>query len=621
MPRTSAASSSPARSSAWLNLRAGPLELRLDPRSGFVRRIRWGEREVLRGIYAAVRDHNWDTVAPELRFISRQVTPRAFKLEFECAHRRGDIQFVWRGRLEGSADGTVEYDFDGEAHTTFRKNRIGFCVLHPIRECAGAWARQVRSDGAEREARFPDAIEPQIFGQSPFRDLRSITHRAAPGWLAQVEFAGDVFEMEDQRNWTDASFKTYCTPLLAPFPVTIAAGGRIRQRVVLRLIPDGPGHRPAVRRKRAGAIPTLNLPAAPTGSLPSLGLGVASHGAPLTPAEIAHLRALQLAHLRADVRPGQPAEAAGVARALRQAAQLQVPLELAVHLPARGQVDPRWLLALLRESPVPVARVLALREGEPATSAGTLAWARRHLGELAGRIGAGSDCNFRELNHEHAIGQLGLAGADVIFWSVNPQVHAFDDLSIMETLEAQPATVQSARALAGGRPLVVSPVTLRQRFNPVATGAAATPARGELPAAVDPRQREQFAAAWTLGSIAALAAARVESITYFETTGWRGVMERTRGSPLPKEFPSRPGELFPVYAVLAGLAGFRQVAVADAGEGYVALTLFAPGRSPRAMIGNLQPEAKRVRVRSGSKVRLLRLLPYAVVQWDQDLGQ
>ena len=30
---------------------------------------------------------------------------------------------------------------------------------------------------------------------------------------AELAFEGDIFEMEDQRNWTDASFKTYCTPL------------------------------------------------------------------------------------------------------------------------------------------------------------------------------------------------------------------------------------------------------------------------------------------------------------------------------------------------------------------------------------------------------------------------
>src|SRR5215210_957137 len=44
---------------------------------------------------------------------------------------------------------------------------------------------------------------------------------------------GDVFEMEDQRNWTDASYKTYVRPLALPWPYTLCAGESIAQRVSL----------------------------------------------------------------------------------------------------------------------------------------------------------------------------------------------------------------------------------------------------------------------------------------------------------------------------------------------------------------------------------------------------
>ena len=55
--------------------------------------------------------------------------------------------------------------------------------------------------------------------------------------------------------------------------------------------------------------------------------------------------------------------------------------------------------------------------------------------------------------------------------SLNPQVHAFDNASLVETLEAQKWTVESARKFVGGLPISVSPITLRPRFNPNATGA------------------------------------------------------------------------------------------------------------------------------------------------------
>ena len=36
-------------------------------------------------------------------------------------------------------------------------------------------------------------------------------------------------------NWTDASFKTYSTPLSRPFPVEVASGEEIHQKVTLNL--------------------------------------------------------------------------------------------------------------------------------------------------------------------------------------------------------------------------------------------------------------------------------------------------------------------------------------------------------------------------------------------------
>lgn len=51
--------------------------------------------------------------------------------------------------------------------------------------------------------------------------------------------------------------------------------------------------------------------------------------------------------------------------------------------------------------------------------------------------------------------------------------------------------------------------------------------------------------------------------------GWRGVMERERGSPSPAEFPSLSGAVFPVYHVLADLAG---------GGFYAPARISAPGR-------------------------------------------
>ena len=168
-------------------------------------------------------------------------------------------------------------------------------------------------------------------------------------------------------------------------------------------------------------------------------------------------------------------------------------------------------------------------------------------------IGAGTNVYFTELNSRRPPIEV----LDVVAYAINPQVHAFDNASLVETLAAQAITATSARQFCGKLGLVVSPITLQPRFNPNATGPEAQPAPGELPPQVDPRQMSLFGAGWTLGSIKQLAeTGEVASITYYETTGWRGVMESAQGSPLPQQFPSLPGGVFPLYHLLADVGEF-----------------------------------------------------------------
>ena len=476
-------------------------------------------------------------------------------------------------------------------------------------------------DGTEVECRFPDLIEPQIFGRSSFQELRSVAHEVAPGIGAHVGFEGDTFEMEDQRNWTDASFKTYCTPLARPFPVEVKSGTTIRQSVTLRLTGDsfrGCESWLDAAPKLAEVL-ILTIPDRPTGGLPQLGLGVASHGEPLTKITIERLRQLQLSHLRVDVRLAAPDWTTTLAQAAVEARQIGTRLELALHLPRHGEADFSALTDALEPMALLLARILALREGEAATTSGTLAEVRKHLNCLRSPIGGGSDSNFCELNHELALDRFALGDSDFVFWSINPQVHACDHRSIMETLEAQAATVRSARTLTSDRPLVVSPVTLKQRFNPVATGVQTSRASGVLPPHTDPRQLSRFAAAWTLGSIAALASAGIASTTFYETTGARGVMERTAGSSMPDKFPSLAGGVFPLFQVFAGLAGCQQFAVAHstATGPVTALALFDAGKMKRVLVANLSGQSQVVRVTGPiSGGAPIELQPYDMVQLE-----
>ena len=162
--------------------------------------------------------------------------------------------------------------------------------------------------------------------------------------------------------------------------------------------------------------------------------------------------------------------------------------------------------------------------------------ARERIVEHGARVPVigGTDLWFAELNRARP----DLGAIDGLAYTITPQVHTFDEESIAQSLEAQPETVRTATTFADGLPIVVSPVTLRPRdvvhvdhFNPAGTTQ-------EIPFSVDPRQSSLFAAAWTVGSIAALADAGAASLTYYETVGWRGIIPGDR--PLPEPFIGAP---------------------------------------------------------------------------------
>jgi hypothetical protein len=360
---------------------------------------------------------------------------------------------------------------------------------------------------------------------------------------------GDVFEMEDQRNWTDASFKTYCTPLHIPYPVEIKAGTRVVQSITLRV----PGASGSGRARPASPVYRLDQGGARR-PLPPIGLAQASHGNPLGERERALLRGLKPAHLRVDLALQQP----GWEKALRQAAveadALGAALEIALLVSDSAREELSALAAALPTLHAEVARWLLFHLTEPATTERWVSLAREVLGPARPHVplAAGARAYFTELNRGPRP-----TFADATVYSVNPQIHAFDDVSLVETLRIQRLTVENAIRLSGDRPIVVSAVTLKPPFNAVATGPVLPPPPGQLPDQVDPRQASLFGAAWTLGSIASLAPSGAGSLTYCETSGWRGVVETPAGSPVPERFPSLPGCAFPLYHVLADVAEFR----------------------------------------------------------------
>lgn len=574
-------------------VRAG--ELLLELHGPDIRYARTSANEVVRRLYMAVRDLNWNTLPVSLDEARIDEGDGEFQVGFSARNLEGDIDFSWRGTIEGSRDGTVSYEMIGAAGSAFAFAKIGLCLHHAVRETAGRLFRG-RAPSTPVGGELPRSIAPQMDVAAQgwhlplFDPVEWLEIDLPHGERITFDFEGDLFEMEDQRNWTDASLKTSSTPASLGYRHASVPGRTIRQKVTFRV--EGASGSP---RPRSAMPAVLHVGGPSGGSVPPVGLGMPSHDQPASAREIELLRHLAPAHLRVEV---ELPEDGSLERGLADASAIGAALELALFVDEEMTFVDAIANAVAR-SGVPVARVLVLHRCCEVTPVEYVDAVRKLWPDAT--VGGGTNVYFNELNRHRPDHER----LDVVAYGVNPQIHAFDELSLVESLEAQGETVRSARGFCGGTPIAVTPITLRPRFNAVATTEEAAELGG-LPRAVDPRQPSLFAAAWTLGSVKYLAEAGAASLTYFETTGWRGVIERAAG-PRSPAFPSVPGEAFPLYHVLADVCELRGVELQTC-EASDPLSIVGLAAGTRLLVANLEPRPKTVRIVGMSgPARLLRL--------------
>ena len=485
--------------------------------------ISYGGRSVLRAIKAVVRDHEWRTLAPSVRDIAELKDDDGISLRLHVdyaapgAEAKGTEAPGATPAYEGMlvlriTPATVEVSFSGRAKTAFRRNRIGLVVLHPTSE-AGRDVSVVSPDGTVTSGAFPTDIRPDLV----FSDISSMEWADA-GTAFDLGFSGDIFETEDQRNWSDGSFKTYSTPSALPIPVDVAPGDTVNQSVSIEALsietPDNP-----IRESHEPAAFTLGEPA---GTVPALAVSVDSPPVDpaQTPAEDSGERP-QLPGLDAVlVELYEPREAwpAKLAAATREADRHGAGLDVRVVSDSADGVAEALTSALGGQ----LAGVVRLGLFHPATQCtdpaafGALKASLAEAG-FSGQLLAGTRSHFTELNRWIAGGSDGSGtpvpqDADALTFSLAPQVHSTEVPHILETVPVQRLAAANAVKLGHGRPVHVGPITLKPRLH-----APDEHAPG------DELQDHSFAAAWTLASLAALTVDGVASITYFEAGPPRGI--------------------------------------------------------------------------------------------------
>jgi len=548
-------------------LRAGPLRLVFE--DGELRYIRLGDREVIRRIYATVRDAAWNTFPARIAIRAQEIREDSFAITFQAEHRGaieggGEVQVTSVVSAVGTADGSLRFSMSGRAHLPFLSNRAGICVLHPTPAVLGSAVTIEHVDGSLEEGVFPRLISETL----PFTDIRSVTYHAADGHRVRVRCVGAVFEMEDQRNYGDASFKTFSTPLRLPKPVQITPETRLSQAVVVDI--------------QGAAVPAVEPPARVTVALgaetgrrmPRVGFG--HQGAVLSTPQLALVRALAPSHLHVELGLAQPGWQALLAGTAAQAVRLGCAVEicvLAVEEPATEDAL-QALAALVRRLAIAVsAFVVCSPKIFPAP--GLLQLARRILpASSPGALLAGGSWSGYCLVNER---RPDFASLDGVAFECNPQGHAKDPSTVMENLPALVDSIASLRAMCGTAEVLISPL----RFIPREGEAANSPRR-----AVDPRLTALFGAAWSCGALASLLAEPPDALSAFELLGATGLLNADPAAAAGLQ--AHP--LYHVFADLAeGAAGRIRATRVDQPLRVAAWSVAATGRT-RMQISNLESE-------------------------------
>lgn len=144
-------------------------------------------------------------------------------------------------------------------------------------------------------------------------------------------------------------------------------------------------------------------------------------------------------------------------------------------------------------------------------------------------IGGGSLTNFTEFNRCHPDPDM----VDFIIFGNTAIVHAADDRSVMETLQALPHIFASAKAIAPGKPLRLGLFSIGMRANPYGADVVENLTGQPVPMARnDARQATDFAAANAVGVLAAATMAGVQSLALAMPDGPLGGWSKAGITPL-----------------------------------------------------------------------------------------
>jgi hypothetical protein len=462
----------------------------LDLAQDAVRNITFQGAQIIDLLYTAIRPIDWSTLVPDKHTEDIQV------IGSDCVITISDsfgTEMLALTKITLTTSNTFLVDYELNGFAEYSLNRWGICFCLDTKDWMGS---KVSADG--NVYKLDKGISPQrvVNGitQGLFPAASEINFFAPDGRNLNVISTGKVLEAEDQRNWTDNTYKIYSGSLSEPRPFTTSAGSLWKQSAKFEVgAPNSKNFDPSkILVSEIEALPSIGIQFNTEPILASDDLDKA-----FILLDIDHLR------INAESLTSQKIATVSASGLILEAALLSESTDIELQNEVRH----------LSERVPAGSRLLIQRAGREIVQAEDLP-----KNESLSNYIPGTDAYLVDLHrNQYEFGNS-------LSYSMVPTVHTSDTESIFRTLATQTESIIFAKDKLAQQ-VLVSPITFSTRGNPE-TGHATDRRINFANPDIASRIRTLSGASWTLGSIFALASAGAFSGTWHELFGEFGIIYR-----------------------------------------------------------------------------------------------
>ena len=459
-----------------------------------IRNIRFEGVQIIDLLYTAIRPSDWSTLKSDEYAADLKISGNDYEITITESFTSALVATT-KVILSVGNTFSVEYELKGLAE--YSVNRWGICFCLDTADWMGASVLSSGNSYSLLRDISPQRIVDGVV-QGLFPESHEMQFIAADQRYLKVASNGKVLEAEDQRNWTDNTYKIYSGSLKESRPFTSSPGSSWKQKVNFEVgVP-----------KQNSADPTKIL-VREIEALPSIGLQFNSDPL-LTPDDLEKaLVLLEIDHLRVNAESLTPQKIATTA-------SNGLILETALLSSNQNEILKAEVVQLSERVPAG-SRLLIQREGREVVEATDLP-----KNESLNTYIPGTDAYLVDLHREK------FEFTNSVSYSITPTVHSTDTETIFKTLSTQKESIEFAQKYLAPQ-VFLSPITFSTRGNPE-TGHSRDQRINfaDLDSAMHIRTIE--GAAWTLGSIHAVASAGAFSGSWHELFGEHGIIYSQSGA-------------------------------------------------------------------------------------------